>query len=270
MLAGCGSSGSGLKGPKIAAAKSFALAGFQPAQTVKPGVPTHVSFHVEQPSGGPLTKYKKGAGPHTGVHLILVRNDLSAIIHRHPPIAADGTITDTVTFPSPGPWHVLVDVYPDLGANFQRNFQLTTAVRVAGAYKPQPVPAFTPDVTVGGDHFSMTLPRKVPSLKPVFFDVAVKDAAGRPATFTPWYGALAHAIFFREGTLDYFHSHVCGPALPQCTSNLGAASAVKGTSKAPGKLHIGVLLPTSGTWRMFVQAKVNGKIVTAPYTLKVS
>jgi hypothetical protein len=269
LLAGCGSSGGGLQGPKIAAARSFALAAFQPAGTVRPGVPTTVSFHVQQPSGGPLTKFKRGSGPHTGVHLILVRQDLSAIIHRHPPIAADGTITQKITFPSAGPWHVLVDVYPDLGANFQPNFQLTGTIHVAGAYTPRPLPAFTADQRVGGDSFALKLPGTVRSLRPQFFDVTVTDAAGKPATFTPWYGALAHAIFFRKGTLAYFHTHVCGRTAVGCTANL-AGSRVTGHSNTPGKLQVGVLLPTPGTWRMFLQTKVNGTIVTAPYTLKVS
>ena len=39
-----------------------------------------------------------GPGPHTGVHLIIVRRDLATIVHRHPPIGADGTISDTITF----------------------------------------------------------------------------------------------------------------------------------------------------------------------------
>jgi hypothetical protein len=271
VLAGCGSSGGGLSGPKIGAAKSFSLAAFRPVGTVKPGVPTTLTFHVQQPSGGPLTKYKTGAGPHTGVHLIIVRNDLSsAMIHRHPPVGPDGTISEKVTFPSPGPWHVLVDVYPNLGANFQANFQLTRTIHVAGAYHPQPLPAFSLDDTVARDRFAMSSPGKIRSLRPEFFDVSVRDAAGRPATFTPWFGALAHAIFFRKGTLDYFHTHVCGPGAVNCTSNLGAAAKVKGTSTTPGKIQIGVLVPTPGIWRMFLQAKINGTIVTAPYTLKVS
>jgi hypothetical protein len=271
LLAGCGSSGGGLTGPRIGAAKSFELAGFSPATgEIQPGVPTKVSFHVVQPSGATLTRYKTGSGPHTGVHLILVRDDLSAIIHLHPPIAPDGTVSRKVSFPSPGPWHVLVDVYPDLGANVQRNFQLTQTIHVAGSYHPRPIPAFRSDVTVGGDHFAMSLPARIRSLRPEFFHATVRDSAGRPAHFSPWYGALAHAIFFRTGTLAYFHTHVCGPGTPTCTSNLGAASGVKGTSTTPGKIQIGVLLPAPGTWRMFLQTKINGTTVTAPYTLKVS
>ena len=270
LLAGCGSSGGGLTGPKIGAAKSFALADFAPAAPVRPGVATTVHFRVRQPSGAPLTRYKTGPGPHTGVHLILVRQDLSAIVHLHPPIAPDGTVSTKVTFPSPGPWHVLVDIYPDLGTNFQRNFQLTSSIHVAGAYHPRPLPAFHAQVSTGGDRFTLRLPRRIRSLRPEFFDATVLDSTGRRAHFTPWYGALAHAIFFRAGTLDYFHTHVCGPGAPACTSNLGAASAVKGTSKTPGKIQIGVLLPAPGTWRMFLQAKIDGRTVTAPYTLKVT
>jgi hypothetical protein len=269
-LAGCGSSGgSGLKAPKIGAAKTFQLAAFTPAGPVRAGVPTKLSFHVQQPSGAPLTRYKTGSGPHTGVHLIIVRKDLATIIHRHPPIGPDGTIAETVVFPQPGPYRVLVDVYPDLGPNFQPNFQLFADVDVRGAYHPRPLPAFHSTVTVGGDRFTVRSHAALRSLQPALLDLNVTDAAGRPARFTPWYGALAHAIFFREGSLAYFHTHVCAPAAAGCTSVLGGAK-VTGKSATPGKLTVGVLLPEPGTWRLFLQSKVEGKVVTAPFTLKAA
>jgi hypothetical protein len=34
-------------------------------------------------------------------------------------------------------------------------------------------------------------------------------------------------------------------------------------------LHVGVLLPVSGTWRLFLQSKVDGRVITAPFTLDV-
>jgi hypothetical protein len=97
----------------------------------------------------------------------------------------------------------------------------------------------------------------------------VRDPSGRPVNFTPWYGALAHAIFFRKGSLDYFHTHVCGPSTPGCTSILGGTK-VTGTSTTPGKLQVGVLLPIGGTWRLFLQFQAGGRILTAPFTLKVT
>src|SRR5579871_6267071 len=109
VLAGCGGAGSGLTVPTVAPAKVFSLAGFQPATAVQPGQPVTVSFTVRQPNGQPLTSYKTGPGPHTGVHLIIVRDDLAYIIHQHPPVGPDGLLHQTVTFPAPGPYRVLVD-----------------------------------------------------------------------------------------------------------------------------------------------------------------
>ena len=117
-LAGCGGSG----GPgvlTIAPAKVFSLDAFNLDSTVEPGKPVTIAFHVLQPSGATLTSYRKGAGPHTGVHLIIVSDDLSSIIHQYPPVAADGSISQSVVFPKPGAYHVLVDIYPEVaGAPF--------------------------------------------------------------------------------------------------------------------------------------------------------
>ena len=99
-------------------------------------------------------------------------------------------------------------------------------------------------------------------------NATVVDPAGRPVKFVPWYGALAHAIFFRKGSLDYFHTHVCSPGATGCTSILGGARAV-GSSSRPGRLNVVVLVPLPGTWRLFLQFQANGKILTAPFTLRV-
>ena len=270
LLAACGGAGSGLTVPQVAPAKVFSLSGFQPQSAVSPGRPVTVSFTVQQPNGQPLTRYKTGSGPHTGVHLIIVRDDLAYIIHQHPPVGAGGLLRQTVTFPAPGPYRVLVDVYPNIPGG-QPNFQLFRTITVTGAYHPRPLPAFKPDVVVDGYHFAMRPHAALHAIQAEFVDVEVTDQRGRNPTFVPWFGALAHAIFFHEGSLDYFHTHICAPNAPNCGTLSGVASSrVSGTSTAPGKLTIGVLLPEPGTWRLFLQAKLGGRIVTAPFTLSVA
>jgi hypothetical protein len=265
-LTGCGSPASGPAVPTIAPAKTFRLANFSPAGPIQAGTPTKISFTIEQPSGATLTKYRTGAGPHTGVHLIFVRRDLSTIIHRHPAnIPADGGITDTITFPAPGPYRLIVDAYPRLAAPL-RNFQLFKNVEVGGAYTPQPTPPFNPNVTVQGYHFQMHGTPKLRAIEAAFLKVTVTSTSGQRATFTPWFGALAHAIFVRAGSLDYFHTHICGANTPGCA---GFGAPVVGHSSTPGELQIGVLLPIAGTWRLFLQCKVDGHVLTAPFTLKV-
>ena len=266
VLAGCGGS-SKSSFPTIGAARTYELTGFRPAGPVDAGKPTRVAFSITKPDGKPLTSFKRGPGPHTGVHLIIVRQDLASIVHLHPPIAADGTIHDTVTFAKPGPYRVVVDVYPNTTAP-QRNFQLFGSMRVGGDYVPQKLPPWSPSVVVDGYRVTMHGRPELHAIQAGALAITVTDPAGRPAVFTPWFGALAHAIFFRAGTLDYFHTHVCAPGASGCTSVLGAAK-VTGSSSTPGKLTVGVLVPVAGRWRLFLQCKVNGHILTAPFTLTV-
>ena len=189
------------------------------------------------------------------MHLILVRRDLAYLIHKHPPIAADGTIAETVTFPAPGVYRLVVDVYPATGT--QTNFQLFGSVHVSGAYRPKPLPPPGTEVDIGGYHFTLHGATGLKAIQAALVTVDVTDPQGRPARFTPWYGALAHAIFFRRGSLDYFHTHVCAPGASGCTSVLGGAK-VTGSSATPGRLKVGVLVPAPGTWRLFLQCQVDG------------
>ena len=269
VLAGCGGGGSSAP-PTVTVqpALTYRLSGFTPAAPVRAGKPTTVSFTVLQPDGHALTQYKHGAGPHNGVHLIIVRRDLASIIHRHPPIGPGGRISETVTFPEPGPYYVVIDLYPKTNGP-QPNYQLFTSITVSGAYKPQPLPPFRASETVGGYHFTLHGTPHLKAIVPAFLDFTVTAPNGTPAKFTQWFGALAHAIFFRRGSLDYFHTHVCAPGAVGCTSIFGGAS-VTGTSATPGKLKVGVLVPLAGTWRLFLQCKVGGHVVTAPFTLHVA
>ena len=269
VLAGCGSSaGTSITVPRVAAAKIFTLGNFHPAGRIIAGHPTTMSFDVQLPDGKPLTTYKTGPGPHTGVHLIIVRDDLAYIVHDHPPIPASGILQQSVTFPAPGPYHVLVDVYPNIPGS-EPNFQLFRNIDVAGTYHPRKLPGFHADLVVDGYQFDMQGTPHLQAIQAAFVHVNVTDSHGRPVHFVPWFGALAHAIFFEQGTLNYFHTHVCAPDAPNCGSILGA-TRITGSAPAPGKLTIGVLLPVSGTWRLFVQLKLHGKVITAPFTLKVS
>jgi hypothetical protein len=270
VLCACGGSGSGLTAPTVAPARVFSLAVFRPTGSIAPGRPTAISFHIQQPSGQALTSYRTGPGPHTGVHLIIVRDDLAYIIHQHPPVGPGGTLHQTVTFPAPGPYRVLVDVYPKLPGGLP-NFQLFRNVTVSGAYRPRPLPPYRADLVVHGYHFSMQPHPPLHAIQAQFVDVEVTDRRGHKVSFTPWFGALAHAIFFHRGSLAYFHSHICAPNAPNCGGLPGvSATRVTGQSTAPGKLTVGVLLPEPGTWRLFLQLKLAGRIVTAPFTLRVS
>jgi len=266
VLAACGSGGSGTPTITVAPAKTYELVDRSPAKAAEAGKPTTVGFTVRQPSGMPLTKFKTGPGPHTGVHVIIVKDDLSSIIHDHPPIQPDGHVAEQVVLPAPGNYTVLADIYPKTGPI--PNFQLRYDIHVNGTEHFNPLPKFKAVQTVDGYHVDLhgTPNLRVAAAK--ILKITVTAPNGKPAPFDVWYGALAHAIFFQLNTLAYFHTHVCGPNTPGCTSILGQPT-IQAASTKPGVLHAGLLLPGAGTWELFLQFKSSGKIITVPYTLKV-
>ncbi len=270
-LTACGStSGSAVSIPKVAPANSYGLAGFEPSVPVVPGRRTLLSFTILQPSGKPLTDYRKCCEPHAGVDLIIVRSDDSHVQYDDSDIAANGKITQPVVFPAPGRYRIVISVFlPVTSPSSLNNFQLFRTVTVRGVYRAQPVPRFSAAEAIDGYRFQVQGTPHLRAVQASFLRLRVVDPTGRPAAFTTWRGALAHAIFFREGTLDYFHTHVCSPGAIYCSSVLGATK-VTGSSAAPGQLNVGVLLPLPGTWRMFLLTYMHRRVLTATYTLRVT
>ena len=283
-LAGCGGS-SGPSFPTIGAANVYEIVKFEPAGKIEPGKATPISFEIKQPDGTPLTKFKRGPGPHTGVHLIYVRKDLSTIIHHHPPVGADGLIRDSVTFPGAGPYRLVIDVYPaggSTGANgtppasasgtpaATNNFQLFHPVEVAGTYDPAPLPATTTADTVDGYRFALQR-RREPEGDPGPARPRDRDRPERPAgrvrgTTTARGRTRSSSARARSTTSTPTSARRARPAARASS----AATKVTGTSSTPGKLTVGVLVPVAGTWRLFLQVDVGDRVLTAPFTLKVS
>ena len=270
VVAGCGSSSGGaVSVPSIGPARTYSLARFEPSGPVSPGRVTMLSFTIQQPSGKPLTDYRKCCEPHAGVDLIIVRSDDSHVQYDDSDIATNGKITQPIVFPAPGRYRIVISAFlPVTSPQALNNFQLFTTVKVRGEYRPQPFPPFNSTQVIDGYRFQIQGTPHLHALQANFLTLRVLDPDGRKATFTTWRGALAHAIFFHQGSLDYFHTHVCSPGAIYCSSILGATK-VTGSSTAPGQLKVGVLLPEPGTWRMFLLTYINGHQLTAPFTLNV-
>ena len=265
LAAACGGGSGSPAPPTVAPAKEYTLDWAGPQTVAKPGKTT-LRLAVRTPDGEILRKFRTGSGPHTGVHVIIIRDDLSSIIHKHPPVPASGRLALPVTLPGAGRYRVLVDVYPAAETG-PRNFQLWHDLQVGTGDAKTPLPAYKPVVKTGGLTFRVL---KLPALRlaePASMVVDVTDAQGKPVKFTPFYGALAHAIFFRGGSLDYFHSHICGSD-PACAAGFGSP-ATAGQSTRPGRLELGILLPATGAWQLFLQVTHGGRLLTAPFTLRV-
>ena len=269
VLAGCGSGGGAASttGPTVLPARTFGLSGFKPTGRIVAGRRTTVSFSIRQPSGKPLTQYKRCCEPHDGVDLVIVRSDDSHIQYDDADAGPDGDVSEPVVFPTPGRYRITIDAYPKVtGPTTPFNFQLFKWVTVKGRYRPQSLPRYRSTVVVDGYRFTIAGHPHLKAIEPAFLVIHVTDPSGQEARFTNWRGALAHAIFFHQGSLDYSHTHICKPGDVYCFSALGTVR-VTGHSTAPGILKAGVLLPEPGTWRMFLLTYLGGRVLTVPFTL---
>jgi hypothetical protein len=269
-VAGCGSGGSGVTVPTVAPAATYSLQNFQPVAPVVPGKTTLVSFSIRQPSGKTLTAYRPCCAPHDGVDLIIVRADDSHIQYDDSDISPSGHVSQPIVFPTPGRYRIIIDAYPAHHAiDAPINFQLFTWVTVKGPYHRQTVPPYRATQVVDGYRFQVEPHPPLKAIQATFLTLKVTDPHGRKAVFGTWRGALAHAIFIHQGSLDYFHTHVCSPGAIYCTSVLGAAR-VTGSSSSPGILHVGVLLPEPGKWRLFLLTYIGGRHLVTTITLNAS
>ena len=267
LLAGCGSGGPAAS-LTIQPAHIFGLSGFEPSGPVRPGRRTVVSFTIHTPSGGTLTQYKECCDPHAGVDLIIVRDDDSHVQYIDADAEPDGRVSVPVTFPTSGRYRIVVDAYPKVaGPSTPFNFQLFKWVTVRGKYRPQALPPYRSTEVVDGYHFTIEGRPHLKAIEPTFLVIRVTDPAGHRAHFTNWRGALAHAIFLHQGSLAYSHTHICKSGDIYCFSALGTVR-VTGHSTKPGILKAGVLLPESGTWRMFLLTYLGGRVLTVPFTLR--
>ena len=267
VAAGCGGGSSAPPTPTVAAARTFALKGFQPAHTVRAGTRVPASFTIMLPSGAPLTRYREGAGPHTGADVIAVRRDLATMVYADLDVGHGGRVTGPIVFPAPGSYRVVVDAYP-AQSGLPPSFQLFTNVRVDGSGQvPRATSTSPSSTTVDGYRFTILPHPPLVALQAALLSISVTDPSGRPARFHVYRGALAHAIFFRAGSLTYFHTHVCAPSVPGCRNLSGTAPV--GRITRPGVLRIGVVPPQSGRWRMFLLTNPGGRPLTAPFMLRV-
>ena len=87
----------------------------------------------------------------------------------------------------------------------------------------------------------------VPGIEQV---IAVTGADGKAATLEPYLGAFGHLVVMRQGDLAYVHVH------PE-------------TQLADGKVKFWLSVPSGGSYRMFFDYQVAGRVHTAAWTFTV-
>jgi len=229
-------------GPQAAAGSDVGgLAISAGGYTLVPLSQDKISFVIKDSTGQAVTSF---ATVHDKqLHLIAVRRDLAGYQHLHPSMGPDGTWTVEADLRQPGVWRVFADFTALTPAGAQSALTLGYDITIPGDYRPSALPAAARESTVEGQTVTYEGTLSVGATAPLLFRVP-------GATLEPYLGSFGHLVALRDKDLAYIHVH------PEAQLSGGA-------------VKFWMAAPSPGTYRMFFDYQVAGKVRTAEFTLVV-
>lgn len=203
------------------------------------------AFTIAGPGGAPVTTYVTVHDK--PLHLIVIRRDLSGFQHLHPTMAPDGTWSIDLSLPAAGSYRAIADFTAIVGGRPVAT-TLGADLTVPGTYAPVALPTPARQLTTGGFSVAYDGTPRTGSTQPVMISVTM--SGGQPAPLQPYLGAFGHLVTLRQGDLGYVHVH------PEA-------------QLVDGKVKFWLAAPSAGTYRMFFDFQVAGRVHTAAWTVMV-
>ena len=208
-----------------------------------PEVSREWTFRIEDDEGEAVTDFEELHGERG--HLILVRRDLTRFRHLHPTVDDDGTWCAEVTLPDPGTYRAFVDV-----SVADRQTTLGHDLFAPGDAHVAPRPDSTRRATADAYEVEL-LADEVTTGESATLAFEVRRDGRRVSRLDPYLDALGHLVAVREGDLAYLHVHP------------------EETSPEDGRVAFGTRFPTPGRYRLFLQVKPEGRLVTTSFDVRV-
>lgn len=218
---------------------------FAPSKTrFDPGTPTDWTFEIISDDGQVVRNFDDAHGQRS--HLIVVRRDLTRFQHLHPELDSDGTWhVEGFTLPDPGVYRAFVDIVVE-GQPTTLGFDLFTSKTGGVAARLTSSRQATAD---GYDIKLVTSEASARERTQLVFEV---QRDGEPVSELGEYlGAHGHLVALREGDLAYLHVHP------------------EETAADSGRVEFGAQFPTPGRYRLFLQAKPDGHLITTQFDVRI-
>ncbi|MFI6369809.1 hypothetical protein [Streptomyces sp. NPDC050546] len=216
---------------------------------VTAGQRADLRFTVRDGSGRAVTAYQREHEKE--LHLVVASRDLVTYRHLHPTRAADGTWSTPVDLPRAGGYRVFADFTP--AKKNARNLTLGADLAASGPYQPEKLPSAITTAETNGYEVELAgalRPGRASELK------LKVSRAGRPVTdLQPYLGAYGHLVALRSGDLAYLHVHPNG-------------EPGDGTTRPGPAVSFTATAPSTGSYRLFLDFKHDGKVHTAAFTVR--
>lgn len=209
------------------------------------------------------------------MHLVAASFDLEDFQHVHPVLAADGFLSAQVDFARPAPYTLFAEVAPagDPAGEVVLRRTLWPVGARSGLGRLDASAAFdgqTARATIVDDTRVCLAPvgTSLHAGAPVTLRVEVTDPRGAPVELEEYQGLLAHAIAISEDSQQFLHFHGApASAAPHAHEHRGHV-----TASAPARestLLIDATFPEWGLYKLWVQLQRAGRVITAPFVVRV-
>lgn len=235
---------------------------------IKPGQAVNVKFNVKDEQGNVLKDFQL---THTKIlHFIVVRKDLQGFQHIHPDFnQQSGEFTIAVNFPSDGPYRMFADFAPKDaqmgpdGMPLMVTLNQDIAVGDLGKYKATPV-VVDKDVQKITDNYFINydFSGELKAQTPVTYSLEIEKDA-EEVKLEPYLGAMGHSVIFKEGSLDFIHTHAEA-------MDMEGMKEMNGMQMSHAGVEFTTSFPEAGMYKIFTQFQVKGKIITSDYSVKVN
>lgn len=218
--------------------------------TLPVGRPTSFAFRILGPDGQAVTRYSRTHDK--DLHLIVVRRDTTGFQHLHPHRDEHGQWRVPLTLPAAGAYKVFADFTPD-----RRTKALTLAadINVAGQYEPQPLPAAARTATVDG--YTVSLVGNLVPGQESKLTLRVSNDSVPVHDLQPYLAAYGHLVALRTSDLAYLHVHPDG-------------EPGDGRTQPGPDITFYALVPSEGSYRLFLDFQHGGVVHTAEFTATAS
>ena len=206
------------------------------------GVRSRFEFRIRDHGGNVVTGFEQMHD--AGLHLIVVRRDLTLFQHLHPELQADGRWSVDLMLEQSG----FFRAFADFTAN---GTALTLGVDLVADGELRALDPSEPNTVSRIDAYEVTIQPQVLRVgEPTLLSFAVTRDGHPVEDLEPYLGAMGHLVALRRGDLAYLHVH------PMAHSN-------------PGVIAFHAEFPTAGQYRLFLQFAHAGSVQTADFETRV-
>lgn len=255
------------------------------ASPVAVNAPSRLLLSVVAADGGRATRFDRHHGE--PMHLIATSFDLEDFQHLHPTLLADGSFTVELRPGRASPYALFAEVSPSDGAGAAQVLRHTLwpAGARGGVARLDDADAFDGRRALRHttDDTSLVLAPLDAPLEagvPVALSIEVEDVSEASVQLEEWLGMPAHAIAISPTFRHFLHFH--GAFAPAGTAREpgehdhhahgaahGHAAHVQHTVRSSNRVEVHATFPEAGLYKLWVQVKRAGRILTAPFVVQV-